>query len=101
MLLLWFVLDRAFSFQSKVTDVVKLGLSLLQDLWIPYFTITTDITASAMRVHTDGECVGSLLQQQVINNGVELHHFSLFLEFSLPLNLSSPLFLPSLLFAEH
>ncbi|KAG8518611.1 Patatin-like phospholipase domain-containing protein 7, partial [Galemys pyrenaicus] len=25
-----------------------------QDLWIPYFTITTDITASAMRVHTDG-----------------------------------------------
>ncbi|XP_010167880.1 patatin-like phospholipase domain-containing protein 7, partial [Antrostomus carolinensis] len=24
------------------------------DLWIPYFTITTDITASAMRVHTDG-----------------------------------------------
>lgn len=27
----------------------------LQDLWIPYFNITTDITASAMRVHTDGE----------------------------------------------
>lgn len=27
----------------------------LQDLWLPYFTITTDITASAMRVHTDGE----------------------------------------------
>lgn len=26
----------------------------LQDLWIPYFNITTDITASAMRVHTDG-----------------------------------------------
>ncbi|XP_057355260.1 patatin-like phospholipase domain-containing protein 7 isoform X5 [Manis pentadactyla] len=25
-----------------------------EDLWIPYFTITTDITASAMRVHTDG-----------------------------------------------
>ncbi|GAA6098811.1 patatin-like phospholipase domain-containing protein 7 [Tachysurus ichikawai] len=24
------------------------------DLWIPYFNITTDITASAMRVHTDG-----------------------------------------------
>lgn len=30
-------------------------LSVLQDLWIPYFTITTDITASAMRVHTDGK----------------------------------------------
>uniref|UniRef100_A0A673BEP4 lysophospholipase n=1 Tax=Sphaeramia orbicularis TaxID=375764 RepID=A0A673BEP4_9TELE len=24
------------------------------DLWIPYFNITTDITASTMRVHTDG-----------------------------------------------
>uniref|UniRef100_A0A8C7RL24 lysophospholipase n=1 Tax=Oncorhynchus mykiss TaxID=8022 RepID=A0A8C7RL24_ONCMY len=24
------------------------------DLWIPYFNITTDITASSMRVHTDG-----------------------------------------------
>lgn len=52
-LLLWFVL-------GKVTDLVKLGPPLLQDLWIPYFTITTDITASAMRVHTDGECVGGL-----------------------------------------
>eukprot|EP00069_Balaena_mysticetus_P021848 bmy_13891T0 len=26
----------------------------IEDLWIPYFTVTTDITASAMRVHTDG-----------------------------------------------
>nr|XP_031532962.1 patatin-like phospholipase domain-containing protein 7 isoform X9 [Vicugna pacos] len=26
----------------------------IEDLWVPYFTITTDITASAMRVHTDG-----------------------------------------------
>nr|XP_045009419.1 patatin-like phospholipase domain-containing protein 7 isoform X2 [Jaculus jaculus] len=25
-----------------------------EDLWLPYFAITTDITASAMRVHTDG-----------------------------------------------
>ncbi|XP_023253464.1 patatin-like phospholipase domain-containing protein 7 [Seriola lalandi dorsalis] len=24
------------------------------DLWLPYFNITTDITASSMRVHTDG-----------------------------------------------
>lgn len=27
-----------------------------QDLWLPYFNVTTDITASAMRVHKDGEC---------------------------------------------
>ncbi|XP_069465898.1 patatin-like phospholipase domain-containing protein 7 [Ambystoma mexicanum] len=26
----------------------------IEDLWIPYFSITTDITASAMRIHTDG-----------------------------------------------
>ncbi|XP_029470328.1 patatin-like phospholipase domain-containing protein 7 isoform X3 [Rhinatrema bivittatum] len=26
----------------------------IEDLWIPYFNITTDITASAMRIHTDG-----------------------------------------------
>lgn len=30
----------------------------MQDLWIPYFNITTDITASAMRVHTDGKVSG-------------------------------------------
>ncbi|XP_016047925.2 patatin-like phospholipase domain-containing protein 6 isoform X2 [Erinaceus europaeus] len=28
----------------------------IEDLWLPYFNITTDITASAMRVHKDG-CV--------------------------------------------
>ncbi|CDQ99933.1 unnamed protein product [Oncorhynchus mykiss] len=26
-----------------------------EDLWLPYFNVTTDITASAMRVHQDGE----------------------------------------------
>uniref|UniRef100_H2Z0F0 lysophospholipase n=1 Tax=Ciona savignyi TaxID=51511 RepID=H2Z0F0_CIOSA len=26
----------------------------IEDLWLPYFTITTDITSSEMRVHTDG-----------------------------------------------
>ncbi|XP_040081590.1 patatin-like phospholipase domain-containing protein 7 isoform X2 [Oryx dammah] len=26
----------------------------IEDLWIPYFAVTTDISASAMRVHTDG-----------------------------------------------
>ncbi|KAG9334130.1 hypothetical protein JZ751_009100 [Albula glossodonta] len=26
-----------------------------KDLWLPYFNVTTDITASAMRVHKDGE----------------------------------------------
>lgn len=26
----------------------------IEDLWIPYFTLTTDITASAARIHTHG-----------------------------------------------
>lgn len=26
----------------------------IEDLWIPYFCITTDLTASKMRVHTHG-----------------------------------------------
>lgn len=26
----------------------------IEDLWIPYFTITTDVTASAQRMHTSG-----------------------------------------------
>ncbi|XP_065431821.1 patatin-like phospholipase domain-containing protein 6 isoform X1 [Chrysemys picta bellii] len=27
----------------------------IEDLWLPYFNVTTDITASAMRVHKDGK----------------------------------------------
>lgn len=30
------------------------GDTHIEDLWLPYFTITTDITASCMRVHTHG-----------------------------------------------
>ncbi|XP_016050161.1 patatin-like phospholipase domain-containing protein 7 [Erinaceus europaeus] len=39
-------------FNSSICSVFK--DQQIEDLWIPYFTITTDITASAMRVHTDG-----------------------------------------------
>uniref|UniRef100_A0A7N5JDM0 lysophospholipase n=2 Tax=Ailuropoda melanoleuca TaxID=9646 RepID=A0A7N5JDM0_AILME len=39
-------------FNSSVCSVFK--DRQIEDLWIPYFTVTTDITASAMRVHTDG-----------------------------------------------
>ncbi|XP_048524619.1 neuropathy target esterase sws isoform X3 [Dendroctonus ponderosae] len=31
-----------------------LGDTYIEDLWIPYFTITTDITSSCMRIHTHG-----------------------------------------------
>lgn len=84
----------------KVTDLVKLGPPLLQDLWIPYFTITTDITASTMRVHTDGKCAGSLLQR-ALNRDVRLKCHPLFLWFSSSFNLPFLLFPPPLLFAEH
>ncbi|KAJ0067604.1 hypothetical protein NL108_008762, partial [Boleophthalmus pectinirostris] len=40
------------SFNSGISSVFK-GKQI-EDLWLPYFNITTDITASAMRVHTDG-----------------------------------------------
>lgn len=31
------------------------GDTYIEDLWLPYFTITTDITASTMRIHTYGK----------------------------------------------
>ncbi|KAK5900734.1 hypothetical protein CgunFtcFv8_025667 [Champsocephalus gunnari] len=40
------------AFNSSVSNVFK-GKQI-EDLRIPYFNITTDITASSMRVHTDG-----------------------------------------------
>ncbi|XP_066513398.1 patatin-like phospholipase domain-containing protein 7 [Hoplias malabaricus] len=40
------------SFNSSIGGVFK--DKQIEDLWISYFNITTDITASSMRVHTDG-----------------------------------------------
>jgi lysophospholipid hydrolase len=31
------------------------GETHIEDLWIPYFTVTTDISASAPRIHTHGK----------------------------------------------
>ncbi len=40
-----------------------LGERNIEDLWIPYFTLTTDITTSNQRIHTHGEytCLSSRL----------------------------------------
>ncbi|XP_076793628.1 patatin-like phospholipase domain-containing protein 7 isoform X3 [Arvicanthis niloticus] len=38
-------------FNSSISNIFK--DRQIEDLWLPYFAITTDITASAMRVHTD------------------------------------------------
>lgn len=43
---------KRFVPKSVLTSLLS---SSLQDLWLPYFNVTTDITASAMRVHQDGE----------------------------------------------
>uniref|UniRef100_A0A672U6Y7 lysophospholipase n=1 Tax=Strigops habroptila TaxID=2489341 RepID=A0A672U6Y7_STRHB len=40
------------AFNNSINNIFK--DKQIEDLWIPYFAITTDITASAMRVHTDG-----------------------------------------------
>lgn len=40
------------SFNSSISSVFK-GKQI-EDLWLPYFNVTTDITASSMRIHTDG-----------------------------------------------
>ncbi|XP_077457312.1 patatin-like phospholipase domain-containing protein 7 [Stigmatopora argus] len=40
------------TFNSGIRSIFK-GKQI-EDLWLPYFNITTDITASSMRVHTDG-----------------------------------------------
>ncbi|XP_056288492.1 patatin-like phospholipase domain-containing protein 7a isoform X1 [Pseudoliparis swirei] len=40
------------AFNTSISNVFK--SKQIEDLRIPYFNITTDITASAMRVHTDG-----------------------------------------------
>ncbi|XP_028628611.1 patatin-like phospholipase domain-containing protein 7 isoform X2 [Grammomys surdaster] len=39
-------------FNGSISNIFK--DRQIEDLWLPYFAITTDITASAMRVHTDG-----------------------------------------------
>ncbi|KAM9307343.1 patatin-like phospholipase domain-containing protein 7 isoform 2-T3 [Pholidichthys leucotaenia] len=40
------------SFNSSLSNMFK--SKRIEDLWIPYFNITADITVSTMRVHTDG-----------------------------------------------
>nr|XP_048679355.1 patatin-like phospholipase domain-containing protein 7 isoform X3 [Caretta caretta] len=52
------------SFNNGISNIFK--DKQIEDLWIPYFTITTDITASAMRVHTDADVARSMGAKVVI-----------------------------------
>lgn len=42
------------TFNNLIEEVF--GDQQIEDLWIPYFCVTTDISASKMRVHTSGNC---------------------------------------------
>ncbi|XP_075026590.1 patatin-like phospholipase domain-containing protein 7 isoform X3 [Calonectris borealis] len=52
------------AFNNSINSIFK--DKQIEDLWIPYFTITTDITASAMRVHTDADVARSMGAKVVI-----------------------------------
>jgi lysophospholipid hydrolase len=41
------------TFNNLIEEVF--GDQQIEDLWIPYFCVTTDISASKMRVHTSGK----------------------------------------------
>lgn len=45
-----------YAFNKTIEDAF--GDRQIEDLWIPYFCITTDISASKMRIHTSGKYVG-------------------------------------------
>uniref|UniRef100_A0A7N8WKQ9 lysophospholipase n=1 Tax=Mastacembelus armatus TaxID=205130 RepID=A0A7N8WKQ9_9TELE len=52
------------AFNSSISSVFR-GKQI-EDLWLPYFNITTDITASSMRVHTDADVARSMGAKVVI-----------------------------------
>uniref|UniRef100_A0A8C2D7X9 lysophospholipase n=1 Tax=Cyprinus carpio TaxID=7962 RepID=A0A8C2D7X9_CYPCA len=52
------------SFNSSISGIFQ--DKQIEDLWIPYFNITTDITASSMRVHTYADTARSMGAKLVI-----------------------------------
>lgn len=56
------LLDLTYPITSMFTGkgfnesiVATFGDVYIEDLWIPYFTLTTDISASCSRIHTNGK----------------------------------------------
>lgn len=43
---------KGSAFNKAIEDVF--GNRQIEDLWIPYFCVTTDISSSKMRIHTNG-----------------------------------------------
>ena len=46
------------AFNNAISEVF--GNRQIEDLWIPYFCITTDISSSRIRVHTNGDLFSPL-----------------------------------------
>lgn len=62
------ILDLTYPITSMFTGkgfnetiVNTFGDVYIEDLWIPYFTLTTDISASCSRIHTNGKLSKFLL----------------------------------------
>lgn len=47
--------------QFNATIKATFGEVHIEDLWLPYFTVTTDISSSCMRVHRHGEFYSNYL----------------------------------------
>jgi lysophospholipid hydrolase len=49
------------AFNKSIKDVF--GDRQIEDLWIPYFCVTTDISSSKMRIHMNGNTLFPLLHK--------------------------------------
>lgn len=56
------ILDLTYPITSMFTGkcfnqtiIDTFGDVYIEDLWVPYFTLTTDISASCSRIHTNGK----------------------------------------------
>lgn len=58
-------------FNQTIEDVF--GNRQIEDLWIPYFCITTDISASKMRIHMNGLCLFCVFFNQ--SHFISFHFF--------------------------
>ncbi|UYV75927.1 PNPLA6 [Cordylochernes scorpioides] len=62
------------TFNSLISEVF--GDRQIEDLWLPYFTLTTDITSSTARVHTHGK---SQFVRRIRHSTTQILHFFFFL----------------------
>lgn len=78
------ILDLTYPVTSMFTGqdfnftlISALGETQIEDLWLPYFTVTTDISASKMRIHTHGIIVFNIYTSNFFH--LLLYRFSFFL----------------------